>query len=131
MSDSKIKTIKCQSCFAPLETLRAVNGIARCEFCGVTNVLPTEVRKVVAENNHAFTNKLMYALDSGFSKDALKVMVFDLSTKLPPSRERLDWDDLSGKKLLKCLDLVDWCKRRNYLQELVDVALAHNERLDI
>lgn len=131
MNNQEIKTIKCQACFASLNTLHAVNGIVRCEFCGVSNVLPSDMRKVVAHDNHAFTLQLINALNDGFKMDTLQVMVVDLSTKLPHSANRLDWDDLVGGKKMKCLELVQWCQRRGYLQYLVDVALAHNERLDI
>ena len=115
-----VKELQCQSCGAALDVKIQRAGVIRCNYCGSNHVLEAEVRTVIADNSSRFASQLFRVIDDSFSLEELKDLVLRLNEALPAGYF-LDYDDLpGGSQKAKARELVQWCRRREQLQPLVD-----------
>lgn len=124
-----IQELRCQNCFAPLDVSGSNRGIVRCDFCGTDNAMPSDVRRVQAEDSHVFVAALIRAITDQASMSDINTFCVSLSGR---ARMRIDFDDLAGDgKPSKARELVLWCRRRGLLQELFDAILDVNPRFEL
>ena len=126
---NNIQELRCQNCFAALDVSGSSRGIIRCGYCGTDNAMPSDVRKVQAEDSQVFVMALLEAIKNQSSLSDINSVCVTLSGR---ARLRIDYDDLPGSgKPDKARELVLYCRRRGLLQELVDAILDVNPRFEI
>lgn len=130
MSNTVIGSIQCVQCYGNLDVISG-SGIISCPYCGAKNVLDENARRIVVDDSHVFMVKLYEAIATSFgSTEELTELILLTSAKIRDSS--LSYENIRGNTVSgKSLELVQWIKRRGFLQELVDVALSKRPRMEI
>lgn len=124
-----IQELRCQNCFAPLDVAGSSRGIVKCGYCGTDNAMPSDVRKIQADDSHAFALALLRAMVNQTSMTDIKTICLTLSAR---TRSLVDFDNLSGSgKADKVRELILFSQRNKMLQELVDSILDTIPRFEI
>lgn len=124
-------SLKCRHCGAPFDVKRLQSRTVKCAYCGVTTVLESEIRSIVAQDTRTFVGKLYKAISANFNIEELRNLVVRLDETLMPPYT-LDFDNLGGNNNIgKSRELVLWCRRRKLLQTLVDVVLEVRPSLEL
>jgi hypothetical protein len=121
-----VSAINCQACNASLNLELARNGLVNCEYCGTSHNLSRELTLKVDLNNLQFAVVLCDTMIRNLSLVDLQDVVYSLSGYDNIVYYRLDWENLPGGsvKSSKCRELIAWCQRRDFLQELVEVLIV-------
>lgn len=126
---SGIGLLQCQNCFAPLNVKGATSGIIVCDFCGTQNAMPSEVRRIQADDSHGFVVALLRAMQGQVSLSDVQLICPIISGRV---RFTVDFENLGGSGANdKKRELILLCQRRGILQELVDALLEVNPRFEV
>jgi len=116
--------VNCNACNASLNLELSRNGICKCEYCGTSHNLSRELTLKVDLNNRQFAVLLCDTMNRNLGLVDLQEIAYTLSGLDSIVYYRLEWDNLPGSvKDNKCRELIQWCQRRGFLQELVEVLI--------
>ena len=125
IATATVEKMQCQSCFASLNIKGQWSNIVVCDYCGTEHTLSESVKQVKAHDSQRFVVKLFRILARKFEDEELEQLIFELNYALPRQCSILHPDDIAGNvRSAKARNLVSWCRRRSYLQELVDTVVT-------
>ena len=115
-----VTSINCQACFGSLNLEKTKHGICKCEYCGTSHNLDSEIKIKVNLNDYMFAVKLVHFMTNHMNIADLQDLTYSIS-----GDERLNcrfgWDDFRHTSLnCAARELTGWLKRRGYLDILVD-----------
>ncbi|MEM7116838.1 MAG: hypothetical protein AAF614_30685 [Chloroflexota bacterium] len=125
IATATVEKMQCQSCFANLNIKGQWSSIVVCDYCGTEHTLSESVKQIKAQDSQRFVVKLARMLASDFADEELEQLIFELNYALPRQCSILHPDDIGGNvRSTKARNLVSWCRRRRYLQPLVDTIVT-------
>lgn len=124
LAQPTIEKMQCQNCFAQLNMMGKWSHMIACDYCGTEHMLSESVQQIKAKDSHRFAVNLVRMLAKDFADEELEHLIFELNHDLPRQCSIVHPDDIGGRtRLAKARNLVTWCKRRTYLQYLVNTIL--------